>query len=86
MVLSKARDESNCIVSHFVGAKLEQRGKVLKIKVGCCGVPVDYAKYYRSFSGVEVQQTFYHPPKLSTLKDGEYKLRPTLSSPQKDGS
>lgn len=37
-------------------------------KVGCCGFPVSRKKYYRNFETVEVQQTFYHPPEISTLK------------------
>ncbi len=38
-----------------------------RVKVGCCGFPVSRAKYYRDFSLVEVQQTFYQPPQMSTL-------------------
>jgi len=38
------------------------------IKVGCCGFPVGRKVYYESFGCVEVQQTFYHPPKVETLR------------------
>lgn len=38
------------------------------IKVGCCGFPIGLSRYAQSFSVVEVQQTFYQPPALSTLE------------------
>lgn len=38
------------------------------VKVGCCGFPVSRGRYYRNFVCVEVQQTFYEPPKEETLK------------------
>jgi uncharacterized protein YecE (DUF72 family) len=38
-------------------------------KTGCCGFPVVKEKYAGRFSVVEVQQTFYQPPKISTLKN-----------------
>jgi len=38
------------------------------IKVGCCGFPVSRKIYYQTFTCVEIQQTFYHPPKEETLK------------------
>ena len=36
------------------------------IKVGCCGFPVKRGMYYQNFSVVEVQQTFYQIPRIST--------------------
>ena len=36
------------------------------IKVGCCGFPVVRKEYFKNFSLVEVQQTFYKPPRLET--------------------
>lgn len=36
--------------------------------VGCCGFPRARADYYRTFPVVEVQQTFYHPPRPSTAR------------------
>jgi uncharacterized protein YecE (DUF72 family) len=36
------------------------------IKVGCCGFPVRRDIYYKSFSVVEVQQTFYQLPRIET--------------------
>lgn len=37
------------------------------VKIGCCGFPVGRKNYYRHFPCVEVQQTFYHPPRLAVL-------------------
>lgn len=37
-------------------------------RVGTCGFGVAQADYPRSFSCVEVQHTFYHPPGLNTLE------------------
>lgn len=40
-----------------------------KIKVGCCGFPVNKKEYYKNFSLVELQTTFYEiPAKLETVK------------------
>jgi uncharacterized protein YecE (DUF72 family) len=38
------------------------------IRVGTCGFGLAQADYARSFSTVEVQHTFYQPPKLTTLE------------------
>jgi uncharacterized protein YecE (DUF72 family) len=38
-----------------------------KTKIGTCGFGVSQAEYARTFSYVEVQHTFYEPPRLSTL-------------------
>lgn len=38
------------------------------IKVGCCGFPVKKQDYYRRFPVVELQQTFYKPPKVETAR------------------
>jgi len=38
------------------------------IKIGCCGFPEARAKYVEEFPVVEVQQTFYQPPRLETLE------------------
>jgi len=38
------------------------------IKIGCCGFPVGQKRYYRTFSVVEVQTTFYDFVKPETLK------------------
>jgi uncharacterized protein YecE (DUF72 family) len=37
------------------------------IKIGTCGFGVAQAEYARNFSCVEVQHTFYEPPRLTTL-------------------
>ncbi|HWP56625.1 MAG TPA: DUF72 domain-containing protein [Candidatus Acidoferrales bacterium] len=36
--------------------------------IGCCGWAQSRAEYFRNFSVTEVQQTFYQPPRLDTLK------------------
>jgi len=38
------------------------------IKVGCCGFPVSLKKYAVEFPVVEVQQTFYQPPRPATAE------------------
>lgn len=38
-----------------------------RTRVGCCGFAMAQARYYRHFDIVEVQQTFYQPPRLETL-------------------
>ena len=38
----------------------------MMIRIGCCGFPVARAKYFQRFSAVEVQKTFYQPPRVST--------------------
>src|SRR4026209_294669 len=43
------------------------QGVAGKTKIGTCGFGVAKAEYARLFSCVEVQNTFYEPPRLSTL-------------------
>jgi len=38
------------------------------IKAGCCGFPKAKTEYYKHFSVVEVQQTFYQPPQVETAQ------------------
>jgi len=38
----------------------------MSVKIGCCGFPVSRAKYFDTFDIVELQQTFYQPPEVST--------------------
>jgi uncharacterized protein YecE (DUF72 family) len=38
------------------------------VKIGCCGFRLSRAEYFSRFKVVEVQQTFYQPPKLETLR------------------
>lgn len=38
------------------------------LKVGCCGFTMAHSEYYAHFPLIEVQQTFYQPPRLSTLE------------------
>ncbi|RLI05163.1 DUF72 domain-containing protein [Candidatus Bathyarchaeota archaeon] len=39
----------------------------IHLKVGCCGFPVSKTKYYKEFSLVEINSTFYEYPKPSLL-------------------
>ena len=38
------------------------------LKIGCCGFPRARKDYFRHFPVVEVQQTFYQPPRTATLE------------------
>ncbi|HIC91498.1 MAG TPA: DUF72 domain-containing protein, partial [Syntrophaceae bacterium] len=38
------------------------------IKVGCCGFPKAKGIYYQQFKVVEIQQTFYQIPRVSTVQ------------------
>ena len=38
------------------------------MKIGCCGFHLARAEYFARFDVVEVQQTFYQPPKVETLR------------------
>jgi len=38
----------------------------MPVKIGCCGFPVSKARYFDAFNIVELQQTFYQPPEVST--------------------
>jgi uncharacterized protein YecE (DUF72 family) len=45
-------------------------------KVGCCGFPGPRARYWESFRVVEVQKTFYRPPRLATAERWRYEAPP----------
>ncbi len=38
----------------------------MNVRVGCCGFPMNRQKYFSAFPLVEVQQTFYQPPRPAT--------------------
>jgi uncharacterized protein YecE (DUF72 family) len=38
------------------------------LRVGCCGFPIARSRYFERFPVVEVQQTFYQPPRPETLR------------------
>ena len=40
----------------------------MTIHIGCCGFPVARVRYYERFSLVEVQKTFYRPPRFETVQ------------------
>jgi uncharacterized protein YecE (DUF72 family) len=50
-------------------AKIKTTMMMPSPKIGCCGFPVVKEKYAGHFHVVEVQQTFYQPPKISTLQN-----------------
>lgn len=41
---------------------------VANIHIGCCGFPMARKKYYQEFNVVEIQQTFYEPPRATTAE------------------
>jgi uncharacterized protein YecE (DUF72 family) len=45
-------------------------------KVGCCGFPCPQATYAQTFKVVEVQQTFYQPPRIATLENWRQSVPP----------
>jgi uncharacterized protein YecE (DUF72 family) len=38
------------------------------VKIGCCGFAGSQQRYLETFSAVEVQQTFYNPPQVTTAE------------------
>lgn len=44
------------------------RKKEPHVKTGCCGFRMSRSEYARLFPVVEVQQTFYQPPQITTLR------------------
>jgi uncharacterized protein YecE (DUF72 family) len=40
----------------------------MSVYIGCCGFPVGRREYYGRFRLVELQQTFYRPPRLQTAR------------------
>lgn len=38
------------------------------VRVGCCGFALAHARYFSTFRLIEVQQTFYQPPRPATLQ------------------
>ncbi len=45
-----------------------ERVRSVKIKIGCCGFPAPKARYFETFRLVEIQNTFYKPPKVETAR------------------
>jgi len=39
-----------------------------QIKIGCCGFPKGRGKYFQQFKLVELQQMFYKPPSIGTVR------------------
>jgi uncharacterized protein YecE (DUF72 family) len=38
------------------------------ITIGCCGFPESQNKYFAEFPAIEIQQTFYQPPRVETAR------------------
>ncbi len=47
---------------------MRRRDGKSELLVGCCGFPMARDRYYAKFPIVEVQQTFYLPPAIETLR------------------
>src|SRR5688500_560982 len=50
----------------------------MTMKLGMCGFTIGAAAYFRQFKVVEVQQTFYDPPSLSTLEKWRQEAQPSF--------
>jgi uncharacterized protein YecE (DUF72 family) len=50
----------------------------LDLRIGCCGFPMARQDYFERFHVVEIQQTFYQPPRLSTLQRWREEAPPTF--------
>jgi uncharacterized protein YecE (DUF72 family) len=46
------------------------------IKIGCCGFPLTHLNYGAQFPVVEIQQTFYQPPRADTVRRWREELPP----------
>ncbi len=40
----------------------------MKTTVGCCGFPLARKEYYQKLRAIEIQQTFYEPPQVATVR------------------
>jgi uncharacterized protein YecE (DUF72 family) len=49
-------------------SRAASNSRSLEVKTGCCGFRMAQREYVQSFPVVEVQQTFYQPPQISTLE------------------
>lgn len=45
-----------------------------EIRIGCCGFPVGFKKYFSEFNLVEIQKTFYYPPENKILENWRNKV------------
>lgn len=52
------------------------KGVSNKTRVGTCGFGMVQAEYQRSFSCVEIQHTFYQPPRVTTLERWRAQMPP----------
>ena len=45
------------------------------IRIGCCGFSMAQDDYFASFDSIEIQKTFYHPPRPSTAEKWRAKTK-----------
>jgi len=48
------------------------------IRIGCCGFATSRQRYFETFNVVEVQKTFYEPPRISTVERWREKAPPNF--------
>jgi uncharacterized protein YecE (DUF72 family) len=49
-------------------SKTRQSTEAKAVQVGCCGFAGAQTAYFRDFGLIEVQQTFYEPPRVNTAE------------------
>ncbi len=57
-----------------------------EVRLGLCGFTIGFEDYVREFPVVEVQQTFYEPPRDGTMRGGAPRPPTTSSSRSRPGS
>jgi uncharacterized protein YecE (DUF72 family) len=50
------------------GESLKRSCRFMAVRVGCCGFRRARSKYYHDFAVVEIQKTFYKPPRIDTVR------------------
>lgn len=50
----------------------------MAVHVGCCGFPVNRSTYFTHLDTVEIQQTFYSPPRLTTARKWRHQAPATF--------
>lgn len=57
-------------------AQISCYNPAMTVKIGCCGFPMRRREYAAEFPVVEIQQTFYQPPKVDTARRWREELPP----------
>src|SRR5918998_1650598 len=63
---SRGSSTDRCARRRAVESRMKSKTKL--VRVGCCGFRSAMVDYVQHFRVVEVQQTFYQPPQISTLE------------------